>query len=151
LLLIDLTIINVALSRSSLNVKNATIIKELSAGSSITSGSTLMKLVVVLLTLVVNMFKGSLEYVFPFPPSSLLFFYNLTPGNKLQASMTELRTLLKRFANNKSLDIIIDAIDAIIDDTRRDQALREWFKSIDTYIRKVLSSSVIAYTRLFIA
>jgi len=65
--------------------------------------------------------------------------------------MTELRTLLERFANYKSLDIIIDAINAIIDDTRRDQALREWFESIDAYIRKVLSPFVTAYMRLFVA
>ena len=35
------------------------------------------------------------------------------------------------------MDIVIDAINALIDDTRRDQSLREWFKSIDVYIRKV--------------
>ena len=51
--------------------------------------------------------------------------------------MAELRTLLERFANYKLLDIIIDAINALIDDTRRDQTLREWFKSLDIYIRKV--------------
>lgn len=53
--------------------------------------------------------------------------------------MAELRTLLERFANYKSLDIVIDAINALIDDTRRDQGLREWFESIDVYIRKVVS------------
>jgi hypothetical protein len=51
--------------------------------------------------------------------------------------MTELRTLLERFANYKSLDVIIDAINALNDDTRRDQGLREWFQSVDAYIRKV--------------
>lgn len=53
--------------------------------------------------------------------------------------MAELRTLLERFANYKSLDIIIDAINALVDDTRRDQGLSEWFQSVDTYIRKVSS------------
>jgi Family of unknown function (DUF5923) len=54
--------------------------------------------------------------------------------------MAELRTLLERFANYKLLDIVIDAINALIDDTRRDQTLREWFKSVDIYIRKVFFS-----------
>ena len=53
-------------------------------------------------------------------------------------AIAELRTLLERFANYKLLDIVIDAINALIDDTRRDQGLREWFKSVDVYIRKVL-------------
>lgn len=55
----------------------------------------------------------------------------------MELAIAELRTLLERFANNKSMDIVIDAINALIDDTRRDQSLREWFKSIDVYIRKV--------------
>ena len=53
--------------------------------------------------------------------------------------MAELRTLLERFANYKSLDKVLDAIDALIDDTRCDVSLREWFKSVDVYIRKVFS------------
>ena len=53
-------------------------------------------------------------------------------------AIAELRTLLERFANYKLLDIVIDAINALTDDTRRDQNLREWFKSVDIYIRKVL-------------
>ena len=55
----------------------------------------------------------------------------------MELAIAELRTLLERFANNKSMDIVIDAINALIDDTRRDQSLSEWFKSIDVYIRKV--------------
>ena len=39
--------------------------------------------------------------------------------------MAELRTLLERFANYKLLDIVIDAINALIYDTRLDQSLRE--------------------------
>jgi Family of unknown function (DUF5923) len=57
----------------------------------------------------------------------------------LNLAIAELRTLLERFANYKSLDVIIDAIDALIDDTDRDEGLREWFMSIDVYIRKVFS------------
>jgi hypothetical protein len=46
--------------------------------------------------------------------------------------------LLERFANNTSLDIVLDAVDAVIDDTRRDEALRDWFAAVDAYIRKIL-------------
>ena len=55
----------------------------------------------------------------------------------MELAIAELRTLLERFANYKLLDIVIDAINALTDDTRRDQGLREWFKSVDVYIRKV--------------
>jgi hypothetical protein len=49
----------------------------------------------------------------------------------------ELRTLLERFANNTSMDIFFDAIDVLVDDARHDQALSDWFRSVDAYIRKV--------------
>lgn len=56
---------------------------------------------------------------------------------KLKRAIDELRTLLERFANNTSLDLVIDAIDALIDDANRDEHLRSWFKDVDTYARKV--------------
>ena len=55
----------------------------------------------------------------------------------MELAIAELRTLLEHFANNKLMDIVVDAVNALIDDTRRDQSLREWFKSIDAFIRKV--------------
>ncbi|KAF8148712.1 hypothetical protein B0H34DRAFT_668275 [Crassisporium funariophilum] len=58
--------------------------------------------------------------------------------SNLQLCISELRTLLERFANGTSMDIIFDAVNALIDDTRRDEALREWFRAVDLYIRKVL-------------
>lgn len=51
--------------------------------------------------------------------------------------MKELRTLLERFANNTSMDVIFNAIDVLVDDARHDQALGDWFRSVDAYIRKV--------------
>jgi hypothetical protein len=36
--------------------------------------------------------------------------------------------LLERFANGKSMDIIFDAANALIDDTNKDEELRELFK-----------------------
>lgn len=37
-----------------------------------------------------------------------------------------------------SLDLVIDAMDALIDDANRDERLRSWFSDVDTYARKVL-------------
>lgn len=58
-------------------------------------------------------------------------------------SISELRTLLERFANGISMNIIFDAANVLIDDSRRDPALSEWFKDVDLYIRKVRCSPFI--------
>jgi len=52
--------------------------------------------------------------------------------------MKEIRVLLERFANGMSLDIIIDAINDLIQDARSDEAFRNWFMRMDSYSRKVL-------------
>lgn len=62
----------------------------------------------------------------------------VTKEHNLKLATLELRTLLERFANGTSLDIVLDAVDAIIDDARRDESLREWFSTVYDYIRKVL-------------
>ncbi|KAF8151644.1 hypothetical protein B0H34DRAFT_801342 [Crassisporium funariophilum] len=51
--------------------------------------------------------------------------------------VSELHTLLEGFANERSMDIIFDAVNAVIDDSRRDEALREWFRAVDLYIRRI--------------
>ncbi|KAI5993190.1 hypothetical protein EDC04DRAFT_2872684 [Pisolithus marmoratus] len=56
----------------------------------------------------------------------------------LRQSMSELRELLERFANGKSMDIIFDAADALIDDARRDEEFRNWFKRLNRYVHKIL-------------
>jgi hypothetical protein len=64
---------------------------------------------------------------------------NAVPENhKLKIATLELRTLLERFANNTSMDVIFDAINVLTDDTRRDPELHQWFKNVDTYVRRVL-------------
>ena len=68
-------------------------------------------------------------------PSLRLSF---TKDNVLHNATTQIRILLERFANGKSMDIIIDAINALIDDARRDEEFRQWFQSVDAYSRKVL-------------
>jgi len=56
----------------------------------------------------------------------------------LQTAETDLKTLLERFANSTSFDDLIDSINQIYKDADRDPELKNWFKRIDAYIRKVL-------------
>ena len=56
----------------------------------------------------------------------------------LKRATLEIRTLLERFANGMSLDIIIGAVDGLTESARSDDALREWFSAVDTYLRRVL-------------
>jgi hypothetical protein len=52
--------------------------------------------------------------------------------------LTNLKTLLERFANGTSSDDLIESINQIYTDADRDPELKNWFKRIDTYIRKIL-------------
>jgi hypothetical protein len=63
---------------------------------------------------------------------------NISADPNVNLAIRELRTLLERFANGTSLDIVIEPANVLIDDSRRDPELREWFKSVDSYIRKIL-------------
>ncbi|KAL8736013.1 MAG: hypothetical protein Q9166_000575 [cf. Caloplaca sp. 2 TL-2023] len=58
--------------------------------------------------------------------------------NALTSAETDLRTLLERFANYTSADDMIDAVNAVYRDADKDPELKNWFKSIDGYIRKCL-------------
>jgi len=51
--------------------------------------------------------------------------------------MSELRALLERFAKRKSMDIIFDAANSLIDDANMDEELEAWFKDLKLYVRKV--------------
>jgi hypothetical protein len=46
--------------------------------------------------------------------------------------------MLERFANGKSMDVIIDAINQLIDNAKNDEEFRQWFQSVDAYAHKVL-------------
>ena len=61
----------------------------------------------------------------------------LTSDDSLQEAMSELRTLLERFANGMSMAVIGDAMQALWEDAQKDEELREWFRSVDAYMRKV--------------
>ena len=62
----------------------------------------------------------------------------LREDDSLGLAGRELRTLLERFANGQSTDIIWNAMNQLIDDSRNDKELREWFSRVDTFIRKTL-------------
>lgn len=49
-----------------------------------------------------------------------------------------MKTLLERFANSTSFDDLIESINQIYKDAERDPDLKNWFKQMDTYIRKCL-------------
>jgi hypothetical protein len=55
----------------------------------------------------------------------------------LQDAIGEIRTILERFANGKSMDIITEAFSALRNDAQNDEELREWFERVDAYVRKV--------------
>lgn len=55
-----------------------------------------------------------------------------------QAAEYDLRTLLERFANGTSADDLIDSVNQIYRDADADPEFRNFFKSLDAYIRKCL-------------
>lgn len=52
--------------------------------------------------------------------------------------LTDLKTLIERFANSTSLDDLMDSINVIYRDADRDPELKGWFKHINAYVRKCL-------------
>jgi hypothetical protein len=56
----------------------------------------------------------------------------------LSAAEEDLRTLIERFANGTSTEDLWQSIGQIYRDADKDQELRDWFKQVDTYIRKCL-------------
>jgi uncharacterized membrane-anchored protein YhcB (DUF1043 family) len=58
--------------------------------------------------------------------------------NSLQAAEADLKTLIERFANSTSADDLIDSINQIYRDADADPELKNWFKRVDSYIRRAL-------------
>ncbi|KAI1503297.1 hypothetical protein F5X99DRAFT_375598 [Biscogniauxia marginata] len=56
----------------------------------------------------------------------------------LAAAEADLKTLIERFANGTSSDDLWASINAIYVAADKDPELKDWFKSLDTYIRKCL-------------
>ncbi len=62
----------------------------------------------------------------------------LAADPNLQTSLGEIRTLLERFANGRSLDTIGDAARALYEDAQQDDGLRHWFREVDEFVRRAL-------------
>ncbi|EHK48657.1 hypothetical protein TRIATDRAFT_236801 [Trichoderma atroviride IMI 206040] len=56
----------------------------------------------------------------------------------LSAAEEDLRTLIERFANGTSTEDLWQSISQIYKDADQDRELNDWFKQVDTYIRKCL-------------
>lgn len=55
--------------------------------------------------------------------------------------LTDIKTLIERFANSTSSDDLFDAINNLYRDADRDPELKKWFRQMDTYVRKCLKES----------
>ena len=62
----------------------------------------------------------------------------LSSDPNFQTSLNEIRTLLERFANGRSLDTIGEPMRTLYDDAQQDERLRHWFREVDEYIREAL-------------
>jgi Family of unknown function (DUF5923) len=56
----------------------------------------------------------------------------------VKPALTNLKTLLERFANGTSSDDFFDALNQIYRDADKDEELSQWFKNCDQYIRRCL-------------
>jgi Family of unknown function (DUF5923) len=56
----------------------------------------------------------------------------------LQQTTNELRTILERFANGRSMNLMFNAVDEMWRDAEKDEGLREWWKRVDAFARKSL-------------
>lgn len=61
--------------------------------------------------------------------------------NSLQIAEADLKTLMERFANSTSTDDLFESINNIYKDADRDPELKNWFKSMDRYVRKCLQET----------
>ena len=52
--------------------------------------------------------------------------------------LTQIKTLIERFANSTSSDDLFESINNIYRDADKDPELKGWFRSMDTYVRKCL-------------
>ncbi|KAF9877521.1 hypothetical protein CkaCkLH20_05221 [Colletotrichum karsti] len=56
----------------------------------------------------------------------------------LAQAESDLKTLIERFANGTSTDDLFDSINQIYRDADQDRELKDWFKSMDRYVRRCL-------------
>jgi hypothetical protein len=70
------------------------------------------------------------------PISRSVFYLDFVNSNR--EALTNLKALVERFANSTSTDDLFESINNIYRDADRDPQLKEWFKSIDKYVRRCL-------------
>lgn len=58
--------------------------------------------------------------------------------SSLAQAEADLKTLIERFANGTSSDDLWSAVNQIYEDAQKDPELKDWFKSMDKYIRRSL-------------
>lgn len=63
---------------------------------------------------------------------------NVRGEGNIQTAETAFRTVLERFANGRPTQPILDAIDQIYTDVKNDPELKDWFKRLDSYLRRLL-------------
>ena len=63
---------------------------------------------------------------------------NVRSEANVATAETTFRRLIERFANGRPTQPIIDAIDQLYTDAKNDPELKDWFKRLDTYVRKTL-------------
>jgi Family of unknown function (DUF5923) len=66
-------------------------------------------------------------------------FFLLGFREKSRPALTNLKTLIERFANGTSSDDFFDSLNQIYRDADQDPELKGWFKKVDAYIRKCLT------------
>ncbi|CAG9950893.1 unnamed protein product, partial [Clonostachys rosea f. rosea IK726] len=59
-------------------------------------------------------------------------------GRALPAAEADLRTIIERFANGTSTEDLWASIAQIYKDAEHDEELRNWFKTVDAYVRRCL-------------
>ena len=63
----------------------------------------------------------------------------------LNQATVEIITLLERFANGRSIDTIKAKVQVLYEDARQDDSLRDWFKQVDSWARKVIVTILCNY------
>jgi len=63
---------------------------------------------------------------------------HVAKDDHVQTAQKDLKTLIERFADYTSLDDLFDALNDLYTDADRDPELKNYFKSINAYIRRVL-------------
>ena len=56
----------------------------------------------------------------------------------VQQALSEIRTLLERFANGRSLDTVGEPMRVLYKDAQQDERLKHWFHDIDEFVREAL-------------